>query len=52
MQEVQETQVQALGQEDPPEKDMATPSSVPAWEMRRTEEPGGLQSTGVTKSWA
>ena len=50
MQKTQEMQVQALGQEDPLQKDMATLSSVPAWKMRRTEEPGGLQSMGVTKS--
>ena len=34
-----------LGQEDPLEKEMATHSSIPAWEIPRTEEPGGLQST-------
>ena len=50
MQKTQEMQVQALGQEDPLQKDMATLSSVPAWKMRQTEELGGLQSTGVTKS--
>ena len=36
--------VQSLGQEDPLEKGMATHSSVLAWEIPRTEEPGGLQS--------
>ena len=40
---VQETQVQSLGQEDPQEKEMATHSSIHAWEMPWTEEPGGLQ---------
>ena len=40
----QETQVQSLGQEDPLEKEMATHSSVLAWEIPGTEEPGGLQS--------
>ena len=42
----QETQVQSLGWEDPLEKDMATHSSILAWEIPWTEEPGGLQSTG------
>ena len=41
---MQETQVQSLGQEDPPEKGMATHSSVLAWKILWTEEPGGLQS--------
>ena len=44
MQETQETQVQSLGQEDPLEEEMATPSSILAWEIPWTEEPGGLQS--------
>ena len=44
MQETQETQVQFLSQEDPLEEDMATHSSILAWEFPRTEEPGGLQS--------
>ena len=35
-----------LGQEDPLEKEMATSFSIFAWEMPRTEEPGGLQSWG------
>ena len=43
---MQETRVQPLGQEDPLEKGMATHSSVLAWRIPRTEEPGGLQSTG------
>ena len=42
--ETQETQVQYLGQEDALEKEMATHSSVLAWEITWTEEPGGLQS--------
>ena len=42
----QETQVQSLGQEDPLEKEMATHSSILAWEISRTEEPGRLQSMG------
>ena len=43
MQETQGTQVRSLGQEDPLEKGMATHSSILAWEMPQTEEPGGLQ---------
>ena len=42
----QETQVQSLGGEDPLEKGMATHSSILAWEIPWTEEPGGLQSMG------
>ena len=41
---MQETQVQSLGQEDPLEKEMATHSSVHAWEIPWTQEPGELQS--------
>ena len=41
-----ETWVQSLGQEDPLEKEMATHSSILAWRIPWTEEPGGLQSTG------
>ena len=40
---MQETQVQSLGWEDPLEKKMATHSSILAWRMPWTEEPGGLQ---------
>ena len=43
---MQETRVQSLGQEDPLEKGMATHSSILAWEIPWTEEPGGLQSSG------
>ena len=43
---MQETWVQSLGWEDPLEKGMAAHSSILAWEIPRTEEPGGLQSTG------
>ena len=43
---LQETQVQSLGQEDPLEKGMATHSSILAWRIPQTEEPGRLQSTG------
>jgi len=39
-----ETQVQSLDWEDPLEKEMATHSSILAWEIPWTEEPGGLQS--------
>ena len=43
---MQETQVQSLGQEDPLEKGMATHSSILAWRIPWTEEPGRLQSMG------
>ena len=46
MQETQEMQVQFLGQEDPLEEEMATHSSILAWRIPQTEEPGGLQSMG------
>ena len=46
MQEIQETQVQSLGQEDSPEEEMATHSSILAWIIPWTEEPGGPQSMG------
>ena len=46
---MQETQVRYLGQEDPLEKEMATHSSVAAWRVPWTEEPGGLQSMGSKK---
>ena len=50
---MQETQVQSLGQENPLEKRMATHSSIRAWRIPWTEEPGGLQSMhGVAKSQA
>ena len=41
---IQETQVRSLGQEDPLEKGMATHSSILAWKIPWTEEPGGPQS--------
>ena len=47
---MQETWVQPLGQEDPLEKGMATHSSILAWGIPWTEEPGGLQSMGSIKS--
>ena len=43
---MQETQILSLGQEDPLEKQMTTHSSILAWEIPWTEQPGGLQSTG------
>ena len=43
---VQETWVQSLGREDPPEEEMAPHSSTLAWKIPWTEEPGGLQSMG------
>ena len=48
---MQETRVRSLGLDDPPEKEMATLSSIFAWEIWQTEETGGLQSTGSHKSW-
>ena len=45
-----ETWVQSLGREDPLEKKMATHSSILAWEIPWTEEPGGLQSIGSRRS--
>ena len=53
--EMQETRVQSLGLEDPLEEEMATLSSILAWEIPWTEEPGGLQSMGrqrVRQGWA
>ena len=47
---VRETRVGSLSQEDALEKEMATHSRTLAWKTPWTEEPGGLQSTGVTKS--
>ena len=47
---MQETRVQSLGREDPLEKEMATHSSILAWEIPRTEEPRGLQFLGLQKS--
>ena len=52
---MQETQVRSLGREDPLEKKMTTLSSILAWKVPWTEEPGGLQSTGsqrVGHNWA
>ena len=47
---MQETQVQFLGEGDPLEKEIATHSSILAWKIPFTEEPGGLQSTESQKS--
>ena len=43
---MQETPVQFLGQENPLEEGMVTHSSILAWRVSMTEEPGGLQSVG------
>ena len=51
---MRETWVQSLGREDPLEKGMATHSSILAWRIPWTEEPGGLQSMGsqrVREDW-
>ena len=47
---MQERQIRFLSQEDPLEKGMATLPSVLAWRIPWTEEPGGLQSTGLQES--
>jgi hypothetical protein len=46
---VQEMRVRSLGREDVLEKDMATHSTILAWRIPRTEEPGGLQSKGLKR---
>ena len=46
----QETWVLFMGREDPLEKKMATHSSILAWEIPWTEQPGNLQSTGLQKT--
>ena len=48
-QETQKIQIQFLGQEDPLEEAMATHSSILAWKIQWTEEPGGLQSMGLQR---
>ena len=48
---MQEMGVRSLGQEDPLEREMATDSSILAWEVPWMEEPGGLESMGLQKSW-
>ena len=47
---MQEIQIQSLGQEDALEKEMPTHSSILAWNILWTEEPGGLQSMGSQES--
>ena len=52
---MQDTWVSSLGREDTLEKEMATPSSILAWRIPWTEDPGGLQSLGsqrVRHDWA
>ena len=46
---MQEPQVESVGQEDPLEEGMATHSSIVAWRIPCTEEPGRLQSTGLQR---
>ena len=47
---IQETWVKSLGQEDPLEKEMTIQSSLLAWRIPWTEEPGGLQSMGLQRA--
>ena len=49
MQEMQAMWVQSLGQENPLEEERATHSSILAWRIPRTEEPGGLLSMGLQR---
>ena len=51
MEEMQEMGVWFLGREDPLEKGMATYSSIRAWKIPLTGEPGGLQSMGLQRVW-
>ena len=46
---MEETQIQSLGREDPQEEEMTTHSSILAWEIAGTEEPSGLQSKGLQR---
>ena len=48
---MQEMRVRALGWKDPPEKEMASHSSIFAWKIPWTEEPGELQSMALQKTW-
>ena len=50
MQEKQQMWIQSLDQEDPLEEEMGTHSSILAWKIPWTEEPGGLQSTELQES--
>ena len=47
----EETQVQSLGREDLLEKEVVTHSSIHAWDIPWTEDPGRLQSMGLSESW-
>ena len=49
MQEMQEASVRSLGQEDPLEEGIAAHSSIFAWKIPQTEEPGRLQSMGLQR---
>ena len=49
MQKTQEMWIPSLGQEDPLEYEMVTHSSILAWKIPWTEEPGGLQSVGLQR---
>ena len=49
---MRETWVRSLGREDPLEKEMATHSSIHAWKILWTKEPGGLQPMGSGHNWA
>ena len=49
MKGTQETRVRSLGQEDPLEEEVATHSSILAWEIPWIEEPGGLHSSGLQR---
>ena len=49
MEETEDTQLQSLGGEEPLEEEMATHSSILAWEIQWTKESGGLQSMGSQK---
>ena len=46
---MQEMRVQALGQEDPLEKEIGTHSSILTWEIPEIEKPGGLKSLGLKR---
>ena len=50
MQKMPEVQIRSRGREGALEEEMATRSSILAWEITWTEEPGGVQSLGVSKS--
>ena len=50
VQELKQTWVQSLGQEDPLEKEMATHFSILAWKIPRIEDPGRAQSMGLQNS--